>query len=96
MLGNMSGPTLLVILFIVLLLFGAPKLPGLAKSLGQSMRILKKEVRSDNAEAKETAEGSVDSDSTTPAAPANPAASATGADETTPRKPADEGGSERA
>ncbi len=47
MFGNLSGPTLLVILFIVLLLFGAPKLPGLAKSLGQSMRILKKEVRND-------------------------------------------------
>lgn len=44
MFGNLSGPTLFVILFIVLLLFGAPKLPGLAKSLGQSMRILKKEV----------------------------------------------------
>lgn len=44
MLGNVSGPTLIVILFIVLLLFGAPKLPALAKSLGQSMKILKKEV----------------------------------------------------
>lgn len=48
MLGNLNGPTLVVILFIVLLLFGAPKLPGLAKSLGQSMRILKKEVRPEN------------------------------------------------
>lgn len=47
MFGNLSGPTLLVILFIVLLLFGAPKLPALAKSLGQSMKILKKEVTSD-------------------------------------------------
>ncbi|QIM17999.1 twin-arginine translocase TatA/TatE family subunit [Leucobacter coleopterorum] len=47
MFGNLSGPTMIVILFIVLLLFGAPKLPGLAKSLGQSMRILKKEVRPD-------------------------------------------------
>ena len=47
MFGNLSGPTLLVILFIVLLLFGAPKLPALARSLGQSMRILKKEVRTD-------------------------------------------------
>lgn len=54
MLGNLSGPTLFVILFIVLLLFGAPKLPGLAKSLGQSMRILKKEVRSGD-EAKPSA-----------------------------------------
>lgn len=54
MIGNLSGPTLVVILFIVLLLFGAPKLPGLAKSLGQSMRILKKEV-SNNSD--ETAKG---------------------------------------
>lgn len=51
MFGNLSGPTLLVILFIVLLLFGAPKLPALAKSLGQSMKILKKEVTADGDEA---------------------------------------------
>lgn len=44
MLSNIGGPTLIVILFIVLLLFGAPKLPALARSLGQSMKILKKEV----------------------------------------------------
>lgn len=47
MLGNLSGPTLIVIIFIVLLLFGAPKLPALARSLGQSMKILKKEVGGD-------------------------------------------------
>lgn len=40
-----SGWHLIVVLFLVLLLFGAPKLPALAKSLGQSMNILKKEVR---------------------------------------------------
>lgn len=45
MLGNLSGWHMIIILFVILLLFGAPKLPGLAKSLGQSMRILKKEVR---------------------------------------------------
>ena len=49
MLGNLSGAHLIAILFVILLLFGAPKLPGLAKSLGQSMRILKKEVRGDDA-----------------------------------------------
>ncbi len=37
---------ILIILLIVLLLFGAPKLPQLARSLGQSMRILKDETRS--------------------------------------------------
>ncbi|KIP52765.1 twin-arginine translocase TatA/TatE family subunit [Leucobacter komagatae] len=46
--GNLGGPTLIVIVFIVLLLFGAPKLPALAKSLGQSMKILKKEIRSED------------------------------------------------
>lgn len=71
MFGNLSGPTLLVILFIVLLLFGAPKLPGLAKSLGQSMRILKKEVRSDDGES-----GTVKNDAAEPPAPAAPAAPA--------------------
>ena len=59
MFGNLSGPTLLVILFIVLLLFGAPKLPALARSLGQSMRILKKEVTTD-----ESPSGSPDADVT--------------------------------
>lgn len=49
--ANLSGPTLIVILFIVLLLFGAPKLPALAKSLGQSMKILKKEVGSSERDA---------------------------------------------
>ena len=45
MLGNLSGWHLLIIIAIVLLLFGAPKLPGLARSLGQSMRIFKSEVK---------------------------------------------------
>ncbi len=74
MFGNLSGPTLLVILFIVLLLFGAPKLPGLAKSLGQSMRILKKEVRTDAAENVNAEEGATPP---SPAAPASPASTTT-------------------
>jgi sec-independent protein translocase protein TatA len=36
-----------VILIIVVLLFGAPKLPALAKSMGQSMRIFKNEIKTD-------------------------------------------------
>lgn len=45
MFGNaLSGWHLMILLLVVLLLFGAPKLPGLAKSIGQSMKILKKEV----------------------------------------------------
>ncbi|PRI10617.1 twin-arginine translocase TatA/TatE family subunit [Leucobacter massiliensis] len=77
MLGNLSGWHLIAILFVILLLFGAPKLPGLAKSLGQSMRILKKEVRSDAddrpaaaPEAEETRPAQTSGD--VPSAPASP------------------------
>lgn len=45
MLNNMlTGPHLFVVLLIVVLLFGAPKLPALARSVGQSMRIFKQEI----------------------------------------------------
>jgi sec-independent protein translocase protein TatA len=47
MFGNAFGwPHLIVILLVVLLLFGATRLPALSKSLGQSMRIFRKEVKS--------------------------------------------------
>lgn len=45
MLGNLSGVHLIIILVVILLLFGAPKLPGLARSIGQSMRIFRSEVK---------------------------------------------------
>jgi sec-independent protein translocase protein TatA len=49
--GNAFGwPHLIIILVIVLLLFGAPKLPALAKSIGQSMKIFKNEIKSDQDE----------------------------------------------
>jgi sec-independent protein translocase protein TatA len=60
MLGNLSGWHLLIIIAIILLLFGAPKLPGLARSLGQSMRIFKSEVK----QMKEEGQTSSDSSST--------------------------------
>lgn len=47
MLNNLTGWHFLIILVVVLLLFGAPKLPGLARSLGQSMKIFKSEIKSD-------------------------------------------------
>lgn len=36
---------IILILLVIVLLFGAPKLPGMARSLGQSMRIFKSEVK---------------------------------------------------
>ncbi|PSL39566.1 sec-independent protein translocase protein TatA [Labedella gwakjiensis] len=49
MLGNLTGWHLVIILVIVLLLFGATRLPALTRSIGQSVRIFKKEVRDDDA-----------------------------------------------
>lgn len=45
MLSNLNGWHLLILILVVLLIFGAPKLPGLARSLGQSMRIFRSEVK---------------------------------------------------
>jgi sec-independent protein translocase protein TatA len=39
-----SAPHIIILLIVVLLLFGSRRLPGAAKSLGQSMHIFKKSV----------------------------------------------------
>ncbi|WP_314452463.1 twin-arginine translocase TatA/TatE family subunit [uncultured Microbacterium sp.] len=44
MLQNLTGWHALVVLAIVVLVFGAAKLPALARSFGQSIRILKTEA----------------------------------------------------
>ncbi|MFJ4221808.1 twin-arginine translocase TatA/TatE family subunit [Curtobacterium luteum] len=44
MLQNLTGWHAVIILAIVLLVFGAAKLPALARSVGQSMRIIKTEL----------------------------------------------------
>ncbi len=40
--------TWVIILVVVLLLFGATRLPALAKSLGQSAKVFRKEIKSDD------------------------------------------------
>lgn len=42
---GLQGWQWVLIALIILLLFGAPKLPKLAKSMGESMRIFKSEVK---------------------------------------------------
>lgn len=42
-----SGWHLVIVLAVLLLIF-APKLPGMARSIAQSMKIFKKEIRSDD------------------------------------------------
>ncbi|MDR6972699.1 twin-arginine translocase TatA/TatE family subunit [Leifsonia shinshuensis] len=53
MLANLNGWHAVLILAVVLLLFGAPKIPALARSLGQSMRIFRSEVKSADVPATE-------------------------------------------
>ncbi|WP_341951952.1 Sec-independent protein translocase subunit TatA [Salinibacterium sp. TMP30] len=75
MFGNaLSGWHLIILLVVILLLFGAPKLPGLARSLGQSMRIFRSEVKTMKDEnssdsATDDSTDSADSNSTTPPKP---------------------------
>lgn len=57
MLGNLTGIHAIIILAVVVLLFGATKLPALAKSVGQSMKIFRNEMKS--GEADDTADSKV-------------------------------------
>ena len=45
MLSNLNGWHAAIVLAVILLMFGATKLPALARSIGQSARILKEEVK---------------------------------------------------
>jgi sec-independent protein translocase protein TatA len=52
---DFGAPELIIILAIVLLLFGGKKLPELSKSLGESMRELRKGINGDVNETKKDA-----------------------------------------
>jgi len=47
MFGSLGVPELLIILLIVLIVFGASKLPQLGKGLGQGLRHFKDSVKGD-------------------------------------------------
>jgi len=49
--GNLTGWHALILLAVVLLLFGAAKLPALARSLGESVKVFQKETRGARAES---------------------------------------------
>ncbi|MDK1361405.1 Sec-independent protein translocase subunit TatA [Arthrobacter sp. zg-Y1219] len=42
---RLEGWHLVILVLLAVLLFGAPKLPGMARSVGQSLRIFRSEVR---------------------------------------------------
>lgn len=64
MLAGLTGWHLLIILAIVLLLFGAPKLPGLARSIGQSAKIFREEMKPEDKTGDDAKASSVDSTET--------------------------------
>ena len=45
MIAGLNGWHLVILLVVILLLFGAAKLPALAKSMGQSARVFKGEMK---------------------------------------------------
>ena len=52
MFGSLGVPELLIILFIVILIFGANRLPGLAKGMGSAIKNFKDGMKDDAADHK--------------------------------------------
>ena len=75
---------ILIILLLIVLLFGSSKLPDLARNLGRSMRIVKKEVR----EMKDDDEDATPAAPTNPSAPTAPQQAAEPQQSATPQQPA--------
>ncbi len=71
LIGMPSGAEWLIVLAIIILVFGAAKLPDLARATGQSLRIFKSETKGLRD----------DDDDEKPAKPAGPAGELTAADD---------------
>ncbi|MFJ9630403.1 Sec-independent protein translocase subunit TatA [Streptomyces sp. NPDC091280] len=54
MFGRLGAPEIILILVVIVLLFGAKKLPDMARSLGKSARILKSEAKAMKEEGNST------------------------------------------
>ncbi len=67
---NLGAPEILIILFIVLLLFGAKRLPDMARGMGRSLRIFKAETKGLSDEEGEAGSKAGSSDPETPTADA--------------------------
>ena len=72
--GIPSGPDLLILLVIVLVLFGAKRLPELARGLGQSVNEFKKAKEEFDKEVAKTPETPTPVTPTAPVQPSAPAA----------------------
>ena len=60
--AGLTGWHFLIIALVILLLFGATRLPALAKGVGQSMKIFKNEMKTDENGNKKTSDDAAKSE----------------------------------
>ncbi len=77
-------PHLLIILAVILLLFGAAKLPALAKSLGQSARVFKGEMKAMKDDGSESKGAAAEGAAADTVAAADPPANVSGTPDAKP------------
>jgi len=62
MLGNLGFPELLIIMVVILLLFGAKRIPEIAGSMGKGIREFKKNINDATREVTSEANPSIEAD----------------------------------
>ncbi|MFI6349391.1 Sec-independent protein translocase subunit TatA [Streptomyces sp. NPDC050560] len=60
MFGRLGAPEIILIIVVIVLLFGAKKLPDMARSLGKSARILKSEAKAMKSDGKQQEQAPAD------------------------------------
>ncbi len=66
MFGNIGGPELFLILLVILIFFGAKKLPDLARGLGEGIREFRKAARDVKEEVEKEIKNSDEKNETKP------------------------------
>ncbi len=62
MFGNIGAPEIILIVLVILILFGAKKIPELAQGLGKGMKEFKKAIKEVEEDVKEVKEELTDDD----------------------------------
>ncbi|KJL31807.1 Sec-independent protein translocase subunit TatA [Microbacterium azadirachtae] len=91
MFAGLNGWHLVIILAVILLLFGAAKLPALAKSMGQSARVFKGEMKAMKDDDAAATDAATAASTQAPATTALPTAAPNVADTTAVNPPHDAG-----
>lgn len=95
MFAGLNGWHLVIILAVILLLFGAAKLPALAKSMGQSARVFKGEMKAMKEEDAAAAANDTAASTQAPATTALPTPVQNTSADTTAATPPHDAGSQR-